>query len=96
MGLFRFRYGKMNLDQFMELQSRMYRIGFDISAYPGDYGKATCLNCRSTVRIGAPEFTGLAYAKQHRVLCGDRFLSNIIRERIGDQLSAIPNDWWSS
>lgn len=81
-------YGRLNFEDFMLLQDSMFWIGFDLSAYPPDYGKATCLNCRGIVNVGYDEVT-LEYGKQHREVCGDRNLMSLYQDRMVRNLSDI-------
>lgn len=68
-------YDNWTLDEFVSWQGDMHSLGLSVSAYRGDYGKATCLNCRAIISIGVPSTTGLKYGKQHRQVCGDLNLS---------------------
>lgn len=67
----------------------MFRIGMSVSAWKGDYGKATCLNCRAIVNIGVPAVTGLHHGKQHREVCGDRNLGDTVRQQLPERLASI-------
>lgn len=93
MGLFRFKYGRFNIDEFMAWQSDMFELGFSVDASPGEYGRAECLNCRCTVRLGIPEMTSHVYAKQHRQVCGDRFLLGVVRDGLPAKLARIADSW---
>lgn len=81
-------YGRLNFDQFMALDEAMHWIGFSISAYPPEYGNATCQNCRSVVDVGYDETT-LEYGKRHREICGYANLPDIYRRYLSQNLAAI-------
>lgn len=81
-------YGRWSLDEFIAWQYDMFLIGLSVSAWRGDYGKATCQNCRCIVSVGPPELTGLKYGKQHREVCGDRNLSESAQGWCREAMSA--------
>lgn len=78
-------YGILNFEEFMTLQKAMFDIGFDLSAHPPDYGKATCLNCRGIVNVSYEAVTP-KYAMQHRKVCGDVHLSAWVRNHLAANL----------
>jgi hypothetical protein len=85
----RYFYDRFTFDEFSQWSYDMFRIGLSVSAWQGDYGKAECLNCRSVVSIGVPSMTGLEYGKQHREVCGDRNLPDVVRRGLPEALSRI-------
>lgn len=89
MKLFRRKfYDRLTFDEFRQWEQSLFDIGFYVSAWPGNYGKATCLNCRAIVDIGVPEMSR-RYAKQHRETCGDQHLADVYRSHMTERLAAI-------
>lgn len=79
-------YGELTFDEYMELERALYHLG--LLSNPGDYGRATCLNCRAVVSVGY-ERVALKYAKQHRLVCGSAHLHPLLHDEIADQLAEI-------
>jgi hypothetical protein len=82
-------YDEFTSDEFMAWQYDMSNIGLSVSSYLGDYGKATCLNCRSIIDIGVPDLTGFAHGIEHRQVCGDQYLSDLVRRDLPETLSRL-------
>jgi hypothetical protein len=82
-------YGVYTLDEFGAFQKEMYALGMSVSAYRGDYGKATCLNCRAIIDIGVPDVTGFRHAKIHRKRCGIANLTGAMRDDMADTMARI-------
>jgi len=92
MKLFRRKfYDQLSLDEFMTWSYNMFLIGFSVSTWRGDYGTATCENCRAIVDTGVPEMA-LSHAKQHRGICGDQNLPEVVRGKLSERLATI-EDW---
>lgn len=82
-------YASFTSDEFMEWQYDMFQIGLSVSAWQGDYGKATCLNCRAVVDIGVPDLTGFAHGIEHRRVCGDQNLSELVRRDMSETIDRL-------
>lgn len=85
----KFFYARFTADEFMEWQYDMHKLGLSVSAWQGDYGKATCLNCRAVVDIGVPDLTGFAHGIEHRRVCGDRHLGELSRRDMSETIARL-------
>lgn len=87
MKLFRRKfYGTLNFDEFMVLWRDLANIGIDMSAYPPDYGKAICWNCRAIINVGVEEMSR-EYAMKHRRVCGYENLASPCQQHCIERLA---------
>lgn len=90
MTLFRRKfYDRFTFDEFMAWQSDMFDLGLSVSAYPGNYGKATCLNCRAIIDIGVPDLSAYSYGIEHRQMCGDQNLGQLSHRHMSDTIARL-------
>lgn len=85
MRLFKRTVHDMTFDDFMTAEEAMHGLGFSVSAYPPDYGLATCLNCRARISISVPE-SWWKNAVKHRTVCGSVNLSKTSQEQLSERM----------